>query len=113
LTASFTYWNNDKPCGAVVEHLKERGLDVFQGFFVNYKDKTFEGRYTLEAIREGVSGSSVSHQGGEFKVAGKSRVKLSRTSINIDEKDTYKVVLNIYDNDELLCADSIVVGGMP
>lgn len=110
LTAASLSGMQEKPCKATIEHFQENQMDVFRGVFVNHLDEAVEGRYTLDAIREGTAGRSVSRQSGKFKTPGKQQEKLSRVALNIDEQDTWKVVLKIYAQDMLLCADSIVVG---
>jgi len=99
----------EKSCRAVIEHTRQENMDVFQGVFINLTAKGIEGTYTLETIREGSSGRSASRQGGEINVNEKQEKKLSKTSINIEEGDYYKVVLKVHAGDALLCTDSITV----
>ena len=98
----------DAPCVAEIRQERNEQMVIFQGFVVNNTGVSLEGRYTLEAIREGASGRSVSRQGGELSLDKGKESELSRISINIDEKDEYKVILKIYAYDILMCADSIV-----
>lgn len=101
--------SEEVPCVAEIRQEKKEQMIVFQGFVVNNTSMPMEGRYTLEAIREGASGRSISRQGGELSLEEKQMESgLSRISINIDDKDKYKVVLKIYTEDILICADSIV-----
>lgn len=103
-------FTNDKEerCGAAILQEKTEQMVMFQGFVVNNTDESMAGRYTLEAIREGVLGRSNSRQAGKFSLDGGKESGLSRISINIDDKDEYKVILKIYKEDILMCADSIV-----
>jgi hypothetical protein len=98
---------NKTDCTATIERSVEDNLEVFQAFLKNQSKQAIEGRYTFEAIRIGEHGKSVSRQKGEFNAAPEEELLLSKTSVNIDDSDAYNIVLKIFSDEDLLCADSI------
>lgn len=98
----------DALCIAEIRQVNTEQMVEFQGFVINNAEEPMTGNYTLEAIREGVSGKSVSQQAGKFSLDNGKESGLSRISINVDDKDKIKVILKIYTEDILMCADSIV-----
>jgi hypothetical protein len=96
---------------AFVESYREGNFIGFRGIFINNLDGSIDGRYQMEATKTGSSGRSVSRQGGNFELAGKSKGVLSNILVVADDQDFYKVVLNVYSGEKLLCADSIVISG--
>lgn len=100
----------DKPCCAIIEQHASDGIVTFTGFFQNNLEEIAVGTYSLDAIREGQSGRSVSRQRGRFESEGRQKTELSKFSVNISEEDSYTIVLKIYVRDVFLCADSVKVG---
>lgn len=101
----------DKPnkpnCTAVIEWSVEDKLDVFQAIIRNHTDMVIEGHYIFDAVRTGSHGKSVSRQKGEFKATPEEEVFLSRTAVNIEDSDTYNIILQIFSGELMLCADTI------
>lgn len=101
---------NEKPCSARIEKEIKKGQNFFSGVFHNHLDEKVEGTYSLDAIREGKSGRSVSRQSGSFKAGPLGKTVLSTFSVNIEKGDAYTVVLKIYTRNVFFCGDSLVVG---
>ena len=51
---------------ATIKHTKNGEIHKFVGVFINKTKNPIEARYTFDAIKEGVSGRSVSSQSGGF-----------------------------------------------
>lgn len=100
-------------CIATIDWIAEDNLEVFQAIVANHFPEPLEGHYTFDAIREGVNGKSVSRQKGEFNAPAGQETTLARTAVNIENQDTYYIVLKIYKGELLLCADSIYVETQP
>lgn len=100
----------EKPCHAKIEKEIRNGHHFFSGVFHNHLDERVEGTYSLDAIREGKSGRSVSRQSGSFKAGPFDTTVLSCFSVNIEDGDAYTVVLKVYTRNVFFCGDTLVVG---
>ncbi len=107
ILSSFSVSEEGKMCSIKVE--QQDKMTQFTSLFHNQKDQSFIGKYSFEAIKEGVSGKSTSRQGGVIEAKPLEQVTLSTSSLNILEGDTYTIVLKVFSNELLLCTDSITV----
>lgn len=66
-----------------------------------YKNNTSKNHanltYKLKVERQGKAGITSSNQGGQFSAQKGERIILSTSSINVSEKDTYNITLQILD----------------
>lgn len=102
----------DEPYTARIDKVEKDHMHTFTGIFENHMDQAINARYSMELIRvrHDASGRSVTTQRGSFQTSAGEISSLSQVSVNVEEGDSYVIILKIYTNNQLLCRDSIWAG---
>jgi hypothetical protein len=88
---------------------QDKMLEI-NGTFYNAHDDEIIVHYKLTVIKLGHSTSS-SDQSGNCKVNGKSQVVLSKSTMNLNIEDIYRISLKVYLNNQLIAEDSKTLYG--
>ncbi len=101
---------SEKSCKAYIEVEHDEQTTRFNGILENTGKQPVDADYSMETIKEGVSGRSTSRQGGSAVAKAGEKVTLSTTQINITEGDQYTIILKVFSEDQILCSDTLVQG---
>ena len=86
---------------------------TFSGRFLNETGTQMSCTYQLKAARSGRSGNSSSVQKGRFTAAPGKEVRLSKFSVNINENDCCQVELSVWQDENVIAGDTLVIGCEP
>jgi len=77
------------------------------GKFENNSTDSISVTYKMKAIKIGRSGESISTQSGKYISEPNSELILAKVGLNIDNRTTYKIILEVFKDEELISADSL------
>ncbi len=81
-----------------------------EGTFYNGGDEDLNVSYKLIVTKSGQSNSSL-NQEGSLKVKSKMQVVLSKTTVNLNKNDLYKINLKVFENNKIIAEDSATFYG--
>ncbi len=102
---------NSDPMKAWIElDLTEDKDANVQAFFFNNTNQSLTLFYKLKVERRGKSGTATNHQSGEFTTFPSETKVLSRVEFYAGSRDYYKIMLEVFDELNLVMADSLIYG---
>lgn len=84
---------------------QDKMLEI-EGTFYNRSDKEMNITFKLNAIKSGQSNNS-SNQSGNFKVSSQEKIVLSKITMNLNKADFYKIILKVFNTNQLIAEDSV------
>ena len=103
ITLSF----QENPFKAIIELNETEGKLNIIGKFENSTDDSISITYEMTTDKIGISWKTVSTQSGKYLLEPKSELVLAKVGLNIDDKSTYEIILNVFKDEELISADSL------
>ncbi|WP_299702152.1 curli-like amyloid fiber formation chaperone CsgH [uncultured Pontibacter sp.] len=94
---------------AQMDTQRENGLLLVSNMFENNSQQTVYLTYKFRCIRVSATGKSANSQSGSFVAASGQTISLSKTALSIRPTDSYDLLLEIYDGNQLVAKQELKV----
>ena len=93
-------------------HFREipNNMVEIEGTFYNDRNSEIFIDYKLSVTKSGQS-KSTSNQSGNFTVESKQKIVLSKSTVNLNRNDLYKIKLRVLENNRVIAEDSATFYG--
>ena len=81
------------------------------GEFINSSSEKLEINYKFILEKKGLSGKSLITQSGSYMIGKEKEIELSKTEIDINDKDLLTISLDVFQNEIVIASDSLVING--
>ncbi len=94
----------------IVMNINDGKLKVI-GEFINSSSEKLEINYKLILEKKGASGKSFITQSGSYAIGKGKEIELSKTEVDINDKDLLTISLDVFQNENVIASDSLVFNG--